>query len=174
MPLCREIQRAGITPHQALVERPAGHQANSLVVVTRMRSSMFWSIVLMVGKHSFEPVDPLCFQRFLIQESNLLPALSSLPAGSLSSLPGSGDLHPMWHCSPWAIPLSAGAKGTAVHDSPPAAVLLEGWSLWGCPAGEQLFSATEDTQVSGWAEVGFVPVLRAPVLIGMCLPKALS
>lgn len=94
VPLCRETQRAAVTPHQALAQRPAGHQASSLVFVTRMRSSMLWAIVLVVGKGSFEPADPLCFHRFLIQDSNLLPALASLPAGSLSSLPASGDLHP--------------------------------------------------------------------------------
>lgn len=45
--------------HQALAEKPAGHRANTLVFVTRMRSSTFWAIVLVVGKDSFEPADPL-------------------------------------------------------------------------------------------------------------------
>lgn len=97
-----------------------------------------------------------------------------LHACSLSSLPGSGDLHPMWHCSLWGISLSAGARGTAVHENPPVAVLLEGWSLWGCPPGGKLFSITEDTQVCGWAKESFVPVLRAPFLIGMYLPRHLA
>lgn len=44
----------------------------------------------------------------------------------------------------------------------------------GVPSWRQLSRVTEHTQVSGWAEEGFVPVLRAPFLIGTCLPKALS
>lgn len=71
----------------------------------------------------------------------LAAILALLHACSLSSLPGSGDLPLMMHCSPWAISFFAGAKGKAVHGSPPLAVLMERVvSVESAPAGKQLLN----------------------------------
>lgn len=82
----------------------------------------------------------------------------------------------MLHCSPWAISFFASAEGKAVHDGPPLAVLMERVvTVEGAPAGKQLFSmwqAGTDRHLGGLEE-GFIPVLRAPFLMGTDLPKVL-
>lgn len=167
MLLCREPQRAEITPRQSLAERLAGHQAESLVFVTRMRSSTFWGVLLVVGKDFFEPADPLWgfwYKRATCCQLSLAACMLPVPSATLWRPTPNVALQSLGHLFVCRCKRNSSTWQPSCCCAPGEVVTV---------GGPALQHHRRHTGVwVGWGEL--YSFLRDPFLIGMYLPKVLS